>query len=115
MDSGKAKIKLKKRKEVELNLYGTDGMAKWVSILTSTVSSYIRSLTCGVVRFRTITSSFFRGADGLILMFDVTNKNSFAFAKRFREVEFERYLDDTVPIILVGNKADLVSKRVFEL
>ncbi|CAI0462158.1 unnamed protein product, partial [Linum tenue] len=50
--------------------------------------------TAGQERFRTITSSYYRGAHGIIIVYDVTDEESFNNVK-----------------LLVGNKCDLTSKR----
>ncbi|CAF0894064.1 unnamed protein product [Adineta ricciae] len=61
--------------------------------------------TAGQERFRVITSTYYRGADGVIIVYDVTNGDSFANLKDWI-TEMERHCDKTVPKILVGNKDD---------
>ncbi|CAF0893920.1 unnamed protein product [Rotaria sordida] len=61
--------------------------------------------TAGQERFRVITSTYYRGADGVIIVYDVTNGESFANLKDWI-TEMERHCDQTVPKILVGNKDD---------
>ncbi|CAF4146724.1 unnamed protein product, partial [Rotaria magnacalcarata] len=61
--------------------------------------------TAGQERFRVITSTYYRGADGVIIVYDVTNGESFANLKDWI-TEMERHCDKTVPKILVGNKDD---------
>jgi len=61
--------------------------------------------TAGQERFRTITSSYYRGAQGIILVYDVSNRESFeALPKWFTELE--TYVTPAVVKILVGNKLD---------
>ncbi|KAG8951465.1 Ras- protein Rab-18A [Tulasnella sp. 424] len=61
--------------------------------------------TAGQERFRTITSSYYRGAQGIILVYDVSNRESFeALPKWFTELE--TYVSPSVVKILVGNKVD---------
>jgi len=61
--------------------------------------------TAGQERFRTITSSYYRGAQGIILVYDVSNRESFeALPKWFSELE--TYVSQDVVKILVGNKLD---------
>mmetsp|Transcript_28765 Transcript_28765/g.48524 ORF Transcript_28765/g.48524 Transcript_28765/m.48524 type:complete len:276 (+) Transcript_28765:144-971(+) len=66
--------------------------------------------TAGQERFRTITTSYFKGADGIMLVYDLTDRESFenivVWAKDIRE-----HADPHVGIILVGNKKDLTSQR----
>lgn len=60
--------------------------------------------TAGQERFRGITKSFYRGAQGIILMYDVTDRTSFEnIHKWIQDVQSNGY----IKIILVGNKTDL--------
>ncbi|KAF5364722.1 hypothetical protein D9757_012490 [Collybiopsis confluens] len=61
--------------------------------------------TAGQERFRTITSSYYRGAQGIILVYDVTSRESFDALPRWYS-ELETYVSDSVVKILVGNKLD---------
>jgi len=69
--------------------------------------------TAGQERFRTITSSYYRGAHGIIVVYDVTDKVSFNNVKQWLG-EIDRYACQSVNKLLVGNKADLVEKKVVE-
>ena len=65
--------------------------------------------TAGQERFRTITSSYYRGAQGIILVYDVANRESFdALPKWFSELE--TYVSSAVVKIIVGNKVDKVRR-----
>lgn len=41
--------------------------------------------TAGQERFRTITTSYFRGAQGIVLVYDVTDRTSFASIRNWVE------------------------------
>jgi len=69
--------------------------------------------TAGQERFRTITSSYYRGAHGIIVVYDVTDKVSFNNVKQWLG-EIDRYACQSVNKQLVGNKADLVEKKVVD-
>lgn len=69
--------------------------------------------TAGQERFRTITQSYYRGADGIVIVFDLTDMESFTNVKHW--VKDINRTNDSSTKILVGNKLDLnreVSKDV---
>ena len=66
--------------------------------------------TAGQDRFKTIVASYYRGAHGIILAFDITNATSFQNITRWYD-ESQNYLQKSVPKLLIGNKSDLSSQR----
>ncbi|KAB1221176.1 Ras-related protein RABC2a [Morella rubra] len=69
--------------------------------------------TAGQERFRTLTSSYYRGAQGIILVYDVTRRETFTNLSDVwtKEVELYSTNQDSVKM-LVGNKVDIDSERV---
>jgi Ras-related protein Rab-1A len=67
--------------------------------------------TAGQERFRTITSSYYRGAHGIIIVFDLTDSESYHNIQQWID-EIDRYSHENVCKILVGNKSDMTSKRI---
>lgn len=59
----------------------------------------------GQERFRTITSAYYRGADGIIMVYDVTSLESFKHVNDWL-LEVNRYAAETTVKLLVGNKCD---------
>ncbi|XP_054794392.1 ras-related protein RABE1c-like isoform X1 [Prosopis cineraria] len=67
--------------------------------------------TAGQERFRTITTAYYRGAMGILLVYDVTDESSFNNIRNWIR-NIEQHASDNVNKVLVGNKADMdESKR----
>ena len=66
--------------------------------------------TAGQERFRNIASSYYRGAQGVIVVYDTTNRLSFEHIQQWLH-EIERYAIQNAAKILIGNKSDLVMKK----
>ncbi|KAG2465423.1 RASEF protein, partial [Polypterus senegalus] len=62
--------------------------------------------TAGQERFRSIAKSYFRRADGVLLLYDVTCEKSFINVREWVDMIEDVSLGE-IPIMLVGNKADL--------
>jgi len=65
--------------------------------------------TAGQERFRTIISSYYRGAHAVAIVYDVTNEQSFLNVETWVN-EIKKNISEDIPIILIGNKMD--SKRI---
>ena len=61
--------------------------------------------TGGGHKFRTIVNRYFKGSNGIILVFDVSSKESFENIKYWLE-DIKRLINNDYDIILIGNKAD---------
>jgi len=70
--------------------------------------------TAGQERFRTITSSYYRGSHGIILVYDITDIQSFKNIENWM-TEIEKYDNKTAVKILIGNKCDLITQRIINL
>ncbi|KAI3695945.1 hypothetical protein L1987_78951 [Smallanthus sonchifolius] len=66
--------------------------------------------TAGQERFRAITSSYYRGALGAMLVYDITRRGTFENVKKWLH-ELREYGNRDMVIVLVGNKSDLVDSR----
>ena len=67
--------------------------------------------SAGMERFRTLTKSFYRKADAIIIVFTVTERQSFENVKTWVE-SVEQNSRPNMPILLVGSKVDLDHDRV---
>ncbi len=66
--------------------------------------------TAGQERYRAITSAYYRGAVGALLVYDTTSAQSFKnMAEWLRQLK--QFADSNIVILLVGNKTDLKDKR----
>ncbi|XAR69157.1 Small monomeric GTPase [Bertholletia excelsa] len=69
--------------------------------------------TAGQEKFRTLTSSYYRGAQGIILVYDVTQRETFTNLSDIWAKEIELYSTNPDCVkMLVGNKVDRESERV---
>jgi Ras-related protein Rab-2A len=66
--------------------------------------------TAGQESFRSITRSYYRGAQGALLVFDITKRSSFAHLQSWLE-EVRRQGTDNMTVLVVGNKSDLAADR----
>ena len=66
--------------------------------------------TAGQERFRTLSKQLFRGAKGIVLVYDITNKNSF-FQLNHWIKSFDRYEIREEQVLIIGNKVDLAENR----
>uniref|UniRef100_A0A8C1SXB1 RAS and EF-hand domain containing n=1 Tax=Cyprinus carpio TaxID=7962 RepID=A0A8C1SXB1_CYPCA len=69
--------------------------------------------TAGQERFRSIAKSYFRRADGVLLLYDVTCEKSFLNVREWVDI-IEDVSQDDIPIMLVGNKTDLRKEALLD-
>ena len=96
-------------KRVKLQLWDTSGQGKFL-ISSRTVIVVLLDLICSCAgRFCTIIRSYSRGAQGILLVYDITNKWSFEGMDRWvKEVEEHA---PGIPKVLVGNRLHLAFNR----
>ncbi|TQD79462.1 hypothetical protein C1H46_034981 [Malus baccata] len=66
--------------------------------------------TAGQERYRAVTSAYYRGAVGAMLVYDITKRQTFDHIPRWLE-ELRSHADKNIVIILIGNKSDLENQR----
>ncbi|PUZ59113.1 hypothetical protein GQ55_4G014600 [Panicum hallii var. hallii] len=64
--------------------------------------------TAGQERYRAVTSAYYRGALGAMLVYDVTRRHTFEHAARWVD-ELRAHADKSIVVMLIGNKADLAA------
>ncbi|EKD00522.1 hypothetical protein A1Q2_05187 [Trichosporon asahii var. asahii CBS 8904] len=72
-----------------------------------------REAAAGQERFRSVTRSYYRGAAGAILVYDITSRSTFEGLTKWLE-DIRALASDHIEIVLVGNKLDLAEDREVE-
>ncbi|CAG9580336.1 putative ras-related protein rab-2a [Leishmania major strain Friedlin] len=88
---------------------GVEFGARLISIQGKSVKLQIWD-TAGQESFRSITRSYYRGASGALLVYDVTRRDTFTHLQSWLE-DAKANANTALVIMLIGNKCDLESKR----
>ncbi|KAK4746250.1 hypothetical protein SAY87_012562 [Trapa incisa] len=89
---------------------GVEFQTKTLTIDHKTIKAQIWD-TAGQERYRAVTSAYYRGAVGAMLVYDITKRQSFDHVARWLD-ELRGHADKNIVIMLVGNKTDLGTLRV---
>ena len=93
---------------------GVDVKHKYVSCDNNKIRLDIWD-TAGQERFRGLAKNYFRGAHGFILVYDITNKDSFIKLKGWiKDAKEKINKEDSYKIMVVGNKKDCENDRAVE-
>lgn len=95
----------------QLSTIGIDFKSKTLQIGNHEIRLKIWD-TAGEERFRNITSQYYKGAEGIILVFDLTKKESFEKINDWMKQIKVNTQSDEIAIVLLGNKKDIVNERV---
>ncbi|NXA99040.1 RAB44 protein, partial [Cnemophilus loriae] len=66
--------------------------------------------SAGQERYHSMTKQFFRKADGVVLMYDITSEYSFSNVRYWLSC-IQEAAEDGVPVLLLGNKTDCAAQR----
>uniref|UniRef100_H3CTP9 Uncharacterized protein n=1 Tax=Tetraodon nigroviridis TaxID=99883 RepID=H3CTP9_TETNG len=88
---------------------GIDYSVKTITVDSSQVALQLWD-TAGQERYRSITKQFFRKADGVVVMYDITAEQSFAAVRQWL-ASIKESAEDDIPIMLLGNKTDQQLER----
>ncbi|XP_062234103.1 ras-related protein RABA3-like isoform X1 [Phragmites australis] len=86
------------RKRVKAQIWDTAGQERYHLL-------FIVSC-CSGARYRAVTSAYYRGALGAMLVYDITKRHTFEHAARWVH-ELRAHADKSIVVMLIGNKADL--------
>jgi small GTP-binding protein len=70
--------------------------------------------TAGEERFRNITTQYYKGADGIVLIYDVTDDASFEKIRDWMEQILSNTKREDIGLVLLGNKCDMEPRSVTE-
>ena len=70
--------------------------------------------TAGQERFRNITTQYYKGADGIVLVYDVTDEASYEKIRDWMEQILSNTQQDEIGLVLLGNKCDMEPRNVTE-
>jgi len=90
---------------------GIDFYVKTIRIQNQTIKLTIWD-TAGQERFRTLTSSYYRNSHGVLLVYDVNNKQSYEHLHDWMDGIDLNVTRQQVSILLIGNKIDLAARQV---
>lgn len=110
--AGKSSLLMKYFDNIFSNTYITTiGIDFKVKTLTIDDKTYKFSIwdTAGQERFRTITFSYVRNVNGILLLFDVSDRKSFLSVSQWMKDIYD--IDKSFQIFLIGNKIDRVAER----
>ena len=93
-----------------LTTVGVDYKTKFIKRNNKNVKLQICD-TAGQERFRTIAKNLYRNADGIIIMYDISNKKSFQDIKDWIGGINENLDSEKLGLVICGNKTDLKDKR----
>ena len=89
---------------------GVEFFTKNIEINNCNIRAHIWD-TAGQEKFRAITKSYYRGAKGALVVFDLTRRDSFTNTEKWIS-ELRANGESDLIIVLIGNKSDLVMNRV---
>ncbi|KAI5062211.1 hypothetical protein GOP47_0023234 [Adiantum capillus-veneris] len=88
---------------------GVEFQTRTIVVDQKTVKAQIWD-TAGQERYRAVTSAYYRGAVGAMLVYDITKRQTFDHIARWLE-ELRSHADNNIVIMLIGNKTDLGTLR----
>ncbi|KAK6933758.1 Small GTPase [Dillenia turbinata] len=97
-------------KTIKTQIWDTAGQEKSSLSLSEHHMAFPSLSQYGIRRYRAVTSAYYRGAVGAILVYDMTKPQTFEHVARWLE-ELRVRTDKNIVIMLVGNKSDLGSLR----
>uniref|UniRef100_A0A8C9HLM6 Ras-related protein Rab-1A n=1 Tax=Piliocolobus tephrosceles TaxID=591936 RepID=A0A8C9HLM6_9PRIM len=98
--------------ESYISTVGVDFKIRTIELDGKTIKLQIQN-TAEQERFRTVISSYYRGARGILVVYDVKDQESLNNIKQGLQ-KIDRYPSENINRLLVGNKCDLTTKKVVD-
>ena len=92
------------------NTLGVNFMSKSIQLPSGQNITIRFEDTAGQERYRSLASNFIKNADGILLMYDITDMETFKAISRWIK-SIKEIKGNDCPIILIGNKCDLEEER----
>jgi len=92
---------------------GIDFKTKTININNQEIKLKIWD-TAGQERFRNITTQYYKGADGIVLVYDVTDEASYEKIREWMEQILSNTQSEEISLVLLGNKCDMEPRTVTE-
>ena len=90
---------------------GIDLIPKIFQLADGSVVKFQIYDTCGQERYNSINEFYYRRADAILLVYDISNRNSFLKIRDYYCDKIKELCNKDIPIILLGNKTDLEDER----
>ena len=97
-----------------LATYGVDFISKAFQLSDGSVVNAFIYDTCGQEKFNAINESYYKKADAVLLVYDITNQESFEKIKDYYCPNIKQFCKKDIPIILLGNKTDKEELRTIK-
>lgn len=100
--------------EYQESTIGAAFLTQTVQVDSETTMKFEIWDTAGQERYHSLAPMYYRGAQAAIVVFDITNLDTFGRAKNWVR-ELQRQANPNIVIALAGNKVDLAAKRTVDL
>ena len=90
---------------------GVDFFIKTFQLSDGSIVNCLIYDTGGQEKFKSINSQYYRKANAILLLYDITKKDSFDEIKDYYSKEIRERCNKNIPVVLIGNKLDLENER----
>lgn len=90
---------------------GVDFFIKTFQLSDGSVVNCLIYDTGGQEKFKSINSQYYRKANAILLLYDITKKYSFDEINNYYSKEIRERCNKNIPVVLIGNKLDLENER----